>query len=121
MGMFAEAGDALEQLPDDLKQAPAALRIQMRVAAAFGRWDMARGIADTLRHGTPADREDAASCYQSVAAEHYKHGRVEEARTLLRRAIGTWSGLRAQILVDKRFATKFIEQFKEKEERREEF
>lgn len=111
LDMFTEALAALDQLPEDLRQAPAALRLRARSSAALGKWSDAQAAADLLRHGNESDREEAACCYQSVAAEHFKHGRVDDARNLLKRSIATRPDRRALILEDPRFTARFLEQF----------
>jgi uncharacterized protein HemY len=111
LGMFPDALTALAALPDDLQQAPMALRLRLRTLAALGKWEAAGAIADTLRHGNDLDREEAASCYQSLAAEHFNHGRLDQARNLLRRAIGTQPERRQMILEDRRFTGKFVKPF----------
>lgn len=111
LGMFSEAIAAIRQLPSDLQTAPAALRIRARSSAALGDWNTANEVADILRHGNEVDREHAACCYQSIAADHFKFGRLEEATNLLRRSISTRPQQRPLILDDPRFTDRFLEQF----------
>lgn len=109
LGMFSDAIRALDRLPADDQHASAALRIRSRASSAMGDWEKAKAAADILRHGNDLDRGEAACCFQSLAAEHFKFGRLPEAFELLRRAIGTRPQQRALILEDLRFTEKFLE------------
>jgi len=111
LGMFPNALEALKQLPEDLQQSALTQRLRLRTLAAMGQWDAAAPIADVLRHGNELDREEAAACFQSLAAQHFNHGRLDQAHNLLRKAIGTQPDRRQLILQDKRFTGKFVKPF----------
>lgn len=111
LGMFSDALSALRSLPPELQEAGAALRIKARASAALGKWEAAREAADLIRHGNEVDRQEAAACYQSLAAEHFKHGRNDEARNFLKRAIATRPAQREAILDDLRFGERFLAEF----------
>ena len=111
LGMFREAWDAVQALPEDLREAAAARRIRARSAALLGRWEVAETVANELRHGNLADREEAAWCFQSIAAEHFKHGREDQATRCLKKSVGAWPEQMASILEDPRFSEKFVSQF----------
>ena len=109
LGMYREAMAVLESLPDDLRSVSAARRIFVRAATGLGRWREALEEAKTLLGGNEADRAEAASAFQSLAAEACNRGREEDAHRLLRAALRTRVELLDSILEDQRFPEKFRE------------
>jgi len=109
LGMYREAMAVVESLPDDLRSVSAARRIFVRAATGLGRWREALEGAKTLLDGNEADRAEAASAFQSLAAEACNRGREEDAYRLLRAAVRTRVELLDSILEDQRFPEKFRE------------
>jgi hypothetical protein len=109
LGMYREAMAVVESLPDDLRSVSAARRIFVRAATGLGRWREALEGAKTLLDGNEADRAEAASAFQSLAAEACNRGREEDAHRLLRAAVRTRVELLDSILEDQRFPEKFRE------------
>jgi hypothetical protein len=109
LGMYREAMAVLESLPDDLRSVSAARRIFVRAATGLGRWREALEGAKTLLDGNEADRAEAASAFQSIAAEACNRGREDDAHRLLRAALRTRVELLDSILEDQRFPEKFRE------------
>lgn len=109
LDMFEEALLALNDLSTEEVMTAPAMRIRMCASAALERWETAEVMAEILRHH-PEDlyRFEAACCFQSLAAEHYKNGRPAEARKMVTAAIDTNPGHRLLILDDPRFPMDFV-------------
>lgn len=109
LGMYREALAVVESLPAELRSVSAARRIFVRAATGLGRWRDALEEAKTLLDGNEADRAEAASAFQSLAAEACNRGREEDAHRLLRAAVRTRLEQLDAILEDQRFPEKFRE------------
>ncbi|WP_035615330.1 hypothetical protein [Haloferula sp. BvORR071] len=108
LDMFEEAWQALDELPSDTVATPEMVRIRMRAAAGMQRWDFVHELALILRRGNEEDRFEAASAFQSMAAEHLRQGHEEDARKMAAAAIETRPAQRTLILEDPRFPANFI-------------
>ncbi|QJE95146.1 hypothetical protein [Luteolibacter luteus] len=107
LGMYREALEILDRLPEEMRQANAAKRATVKAAAALGKWQRALDLALALRHGNEADRKEAASAFHALAAEACKQGRDQDARKLIAAAVSTHVEELPQIMADERFPQKF--------------
>lgn len=108
--LWDDAWAALDQLPEGTVATPEMVRIRMRAAAGMERWDFVEELASILRHGNEEDRMEAACAYQSLAAEHYRRGRLEEARAMISAAVETRPEQSILIRTDPRFPRRFVEE-----------
>ena len=107
LGMYAEAFELAENLPEDIRDVAAARRVRLRAATALGRWQLAIKLAVSLKLGNEADRREAAAAFHTLASEACKRGRDAEARQLIGAAIAARPAQLETILTDERFPEKF--------------
>jgi lipopolysaccharide biosynthesis regulator YciM len=107
LGMYREALEILDQLPEDTRQAGAAKRATLKAVTALGKWQRALDLALSLREGNEADREAAAGAFHALAAEACKRGRDQDARKLVAAAVSVRVDELPRIMADERFPEKF--------------
>lgn len=110
LGIYREALEILDQLPEDMRQAGPAKRATLKAASALGKWKRALDLALALRQGNEADRREAASAFHALAAESSKRGRDQDARKLVAAAVSAHVDELPLIMADERFSEKFRNQ-----------
>jgi lipopolysaccharide biosynthesis regulator YciM len=110
LGMYREALEVLDHLPEDMRSAGAARRGTLKATTALGQWKRVLELAIILRAGNEADRKEAAHAFLALAAEACKRGRDQDARKLIAAAVSAHEEVLPRIMEDERFPEKFRNQ-----------
>jgi hypothetical protein len=108
LGLWADAWQALADLPPEEKASPAALRMRLRCCPAVGAWVIGEAIARILRGGGTLDRNAAAIFYHAEARRLLDAGDRQAAAASIRAAIETWPDYLMAILLDPKLEAELL-------------
>ena len=98
LGLWQDAWEAIEELPDDVRAGIDAMRLRLRCCAPLGAWDLGAELAYLLAEGNPPDRKAAAAFWLALCRECIED--THTAQACVAAAVAAWPDCRLAILDD---------------------